>query len=29
MAKQLFRNARGRLTRLQLVWVDGGFEIRI
>ena len=29
VAKQLFRAAQGHLTRLELVWVDGGFENRI
>ena len=29
VAKQLFRAAKGTLTRLELVWVDGGFENRI
>ncbi len=28
-AKQLFLRVRDRLTRLQVVWLDGGFEHRI
>jgi len=29
VAKQLFQDVKGRLPRLQVVWVDGGFENRI
>lgn len=28
-AKRLFEQVRGRLTRLAVVWLDGGFEHRI
>ena len=29
MAKRLFRRVKGKLTRLHVIWVDGGFEHRI